>query len=198
MSAPVPAITEESESSAEYLMRAYLELRVQPSMEQLIECWGVSEEGKKDAFDVLYKAANDPREEFFEYLEKLFSAEPVAAEGMGAEGRKKIEDLARSKQYLQIFSQCAAGEDPEILRQYRRLSSDGEREAKEKIGNFFKEKMNQFLEERFPDLLKERKGKVRVIANDCEAGGSGGSSGGAIHRPQARRADGGDIGVGRG
>ncbi len=183
MSAPAPVLT--SESSAEYLMIAYLELRVQPSMEQLIECWGVNEEGRKDAFDALYKAANDPREEFFEYLEKLFSAEPVAAEGMGAEGRKKIEDLARSKQYLQIFSQCAAGEDPEILRQYCRLSSLREEDSKIEIGNFFKKEMNQFLKERFPDLWKERIGKVRVIANDCDVSAGGGGGSGVVYRPEA-------------
>ncbi len=193
MSAPVPSLAGvevvESESAADYLLKAYHELRVQPGIERLVGCWGVNEEGRKDAFDVLYKAANDPREEFFEYLEKLFSVKSAVAEAESAG-----EELERTKKYLQIFSQCVAGEDPEILRQYRRLSSVGEVVAKKRIGDFFKDKMNQFLKEGFSDLWKERIGKVRVIANDCEAL----AGGGVIHKPQARRADGGGREAGGG
>lgn len=180
------------ESAAEYLLKTYYELCIQPSMERLAECWGVNEDGRKDAFDALYKSINDPREEFFEYLEKLF--EPVLT------GEGLAEEFVRSKEYLQIFSKCAAGVGREILEQYCRLSSDGEERAQEKIGNFFKEKMNQFLEERFSDLLEERRKSVKVIANDCGAGaGGGGAGGGIIHRPQARRmADGAESEKGRG
>jgi hypothetical protein len=209
------AVGEGEDSTAEYLARAYLELRIQPNMERIIECWSADEktagEGRRDAFDVFYMAANDPLEEFLEHLENLFSVKPSAknfftkdesesgvTEERMAEITKKIteaeKNLAQTKQDLQIFSRCAAGEDPEILRQYCRLSSGGEEKSKTEIKNFFQSEMNKFLRDNFSDLWEARCKEVRVIvANDYVGGGGGGSGGGSaatvLCHPAARRLD---------
>lgn len=210
------AVEKEEDSAAEYLVRSYLEFRIQPNMERIIECWSADKkaagEGRRDVFDVLYMVANDPLEEFLEHLEKLFSVKPSAenfftkdesesgvTEERMAEITKKIteveKNLAQTKQDLQIFSRCAAGEDPEILRQYCRLSSGGEEKSKTEIKNFFQSEMNKFLCDNFPDLWEARCKEVRVIvANDYVGGGGGGSGGGSaatvLCHPAARRLDG--------
>lgn len=161
------------------VVQTYFDDKIIPFVSKLIASWSVEEEGRKDAFDILFEVTNDTYEESEKYLNARYRSD-ASDETV----QKKIKE---AKDKLLALSRCIKGLDDEVFRQCARFTDEEGGALKSRIGNFFQTKMNKFIKEQFPDLLETRTAvEAGVVANDVGAGEGDGASA-RIYRPTAER-----------